>query len=148
MGGNVKDWVNNQTINQGSYQDFGVDIHHIFPQKWCSDNGIDDRFVQSIVNKTPISAATNRFISAKAPSKYVGELAAKAQVDLDEARDAIRSHLVPVDRLEANDFDGFFEKRKGALLEVIGHAMGKPVLVQTATDVAEAAEWEEAVLVG
>ncbi|MDJ0312714.1 DUF262 domain-containing protein [Arthrobacter sp. H35-D1] len=148
MGGNVKDWVNNQTINQGSYQDFGVDIHHIFPQKWCVDNGIDDRYVQSIVNKTPISAATNRFISAKAPSKYVGELAAKAQVDLDEVRDAIRSHLVPVELLESGDFDGFFEARKVALLEVIGGAMGKPVLVQTTTDVAEAAEWEEAVLVG
>lgn len=148
MGGNVKDWVNNQTINQGSYQDFGVDIHHIFPQKWCVDNGIDDRYVQSIVNKTPISAATNRFISAKAPSRYVRELAAKAQVELDEVRGAIRTHLVPVELLESDDFDGFFAARKDSLLEVIGSAMGKPVLIQTVTDVAEAAEWEEAILVG
>ncbi|RAN76141.1 hypothetical protein B5P43_24405 [Bacillus sp. SRB_336] len=148
MGGNVKDWVYNQTINQGSFQDFGVDIHHIFPQKWCSDNGIDDRYVQSIVNKTPISAATNRFISAKAPSRYVGELADKAKVDLAEVHSAIRSHLVPVDRLEIDDFEGFFEDRKAALLAVIGTAMGKSVSVQTATDVAEAAGWEETVLVG
>ena len=148
MGGNVKDWVNNQTINQGTYQDFGVDIHHIFPQKWCSDNGIDDRFVQSIVNKTPISAATNRFISAKAPSRYVGELADKAKVELEEVRHAIRSHCVPVERLEEDDFDGFFEERKAALLAVIGTAMGKFVLVQTATDLSEAAEWEESLLIG
>lgn len=146
MGGDVKDWVYNQTINQGSYQDFGVDIHHIFPQKWCADNGIDDRYVQSIVNKTPISGATNRFISAKAPSRYVGELAEKAHVNLDEVRDAIRTHLVPVELLESDDFHGFFAARKVALLDVIGGAMGKPVLVQTTTDVAEAAEWEESVL--
>lgn len=148
MGGDVKDWVYNQTINQGSYQDFGVDIHHIFPQKWCADNDIDDRYVQSIVNKTPISAATNRFISAKAPSRYVGELAQKAQLDLAETRDAIRAHLVPVEQLEADDFAGFFEARKNALLEVIGAAMGKPVLAQTAADIDEAVRWEEPVLVG
>lgn len=141
MGGNVKDWVNNQIINQGSYQDFGVDVHHIFPQKWCSDNGIDDRFVQSIVNKTPISAATNRFISAKAPSQYVGELATKAQIGLDEAHAAIAAHHVDVAMLEKDDFHGFFEARKIALLEVIGEAMGKSVV--PAGEVDDDQEWLE-----
>lgn len=147
MGGNVKDWVYNQTINQVSHQDFGVDIHHIFPQKWCVDNGIDDRYVQSIVNKTPISGVTNRFISAKAPSRYVDELAAKAQISLAEIHNAIRTHNVSVQHLENDDFDGFFEARKDALLGVIANAMGKSALEQTASDAEEAEDWEEAELV-
>lgn len=141
MGNNVKDWVNNQTINQSSYQDFAVDVHHIFPQKWCWDRDIDDRKIQSIVNKTPISAATNRFISAKAPSKYVGELAVKAHISVDEMREAIATHHVDVATLETDNFDGFFAARQQALLEVIETAMGKSVIPLELS--AEESEWEE-----
>lgn len=128
MRGDVKDWVYNQTINQGSYQDFAVDIHHIFPQKWCETAGIDNALVQSIVNKTPISSATNRFISAKAPSRYVGELAVRAQITPDEIRESLEAHQIDVSRLLDDDFHAFFEDRRLRLLALIGSAMGKPVL--------------------
>lgn len=128
MRGDVKDWVYNQTINQGSYQDFAVDIHHIFPQKWCENAGIDNALVQSIVNKTPISSATNRFISAKAPSRYVGELGVRAQITPDEIRESLAAHQIDVSHLLDDDFHAFFEDRRLRLLDLIGSAMGKPVL--------------------
>jgi hypothetical protein len=128
MRGDVKDWVYNQTISQGSYQDFAVDIHHIFPQKWCDNHNIDNALVQSIVNKTPISSATNRFISAKAPSRYVGELADRARITADEIQASITAHQVDVSYLLTDDFHAFFEDRRLRLLDLIGSAMGKPVL--------------------
>lgn len=128
MRGDVKDWVYNQTISQGSYQDFAIDIHHIFPQKWCDNHNIDNALVQSIVNKTPISSATNRFISAKAPSRYIGELADRAQITADEIRASLSAHQIEVSYLLTDDFHAFFEDRRLRLLDLIGSAMGKPVL--------------------
>lgn len=128
MRGDVKDWVYNQTINQGSYQDFAIDIHHIFPQKWCENAKIDNARVQSIVNKTPISSVTNKFISAKAPSKYVGELAVRAQLTPAEIRASLTAHQIDVSHLLNDDFDAFFEDRRLRLLDLIGSAMGKPVM--------------------
>ena len=128
MRGDVKDWVYNQTINQGSYQDFAIDIHHIFPQKWCENAKIDNARVQSIVNKTPISSVTNRFISAKAPSRYVGELALRAKLTPEEIRESLTAHQIDVSHLLNDDFDAFFEDRRLRLLDLIGSAMGKPVM--------------------
>lgn len=128
MRGDVKDWVYNQTINQGSYQDFAIDIHHIFPQKWCENANINHALVQSIVNKTPISSVTNRFISAKAPSRYVGELEARAQILSEEIKASLTAHQINVAHLLNDDFHAFFEDRRLRLLDLIGFAMGKPVL--------------------
>lgn len=128
MRGDVKDWVYNQTINQGSYQDFAIDIHHIFPQKWCENAKIENALVQSIVNKTPISSVTNRFISAKAPSRYVGELSIRAQIASEEIQESLTAHQIDVSHLMNDDFHAFFEDRRRRLLDLIGSAMGKPVM--------------------
>lgn len=141
MRGDVKDWVNNQTVNQGTHRDFNIDIHHVFPQKWCAVNGIEDTLTQSIVNKTPISSATNRFISAKPPSRYVSELAEKAQVSLGETLAAIESHDIDPSFLQSDDFHGFFHDRRLRLLSLIGEAMGKPVLGGEFLEVEEFEVW-------
>ena len=54
-----------ETINQQSYFDEKIDIHHIFPQKWCQTNGIEPKRCDCIVNKTAISARTNRMIGGR-----------------------------------------------------------------------------------
>lgn len=128
MGSDVKDWVNHQTINQSSFRDYGIDIHHIFPKAWCRKHGIDPDEQESIVNKTPLSAATNRFISAKAPSTYVAQLAEKAHIDPGTTDALLAEHLVEAAHLRSDDFPAFFEARRLALLALIEGAMGKPVL--------------------
>ena len=54
-----------------SFFDQAIDIHHVFPRKWCQDNGIDGARQDSIVNKTPLSYNTNRSIGGRAPSSYL-----------------------------------------------------------------------------
>ena len=34
------DFRSGETINHQSYFDDKIDIHHIFPQQWCRNNGI------------------------------------------------------------------------------------------------------------
>ena len=49
--------------------DVKLDIHHIFPKKWCEGQKIPRQTFNSIVNKTAISYKANRMIGGSAPSK-------------------------------------------------------------------------------
>lgn len=51
------DFRTGEAIDSQMYFDDKIDIHHIFPQRWCRNNGIEARCCDSIVNKTPLSAA-------------------------------------------------------------------------------------------
>lgn len=75
MARGCKDWLYDQDITLANHHQLAVDIHHVFPKAWCQANDIDDLRRESIVNKTAISAATNRIIGGKAPSRYVVQLA-------------------------------------------------------------------------
>ena len=51
----------------------------------------------------------------------------EAGVDSTQMDEILASHLICANALRADDFWGFFEARKEALLKVIEKAMGKPV---------------------
>lgn len=63
----AKDWRLGENIALQELQD-----HHIFPRDYLNRHGVRDRvMVNSIVNRTLISAATNNKIKAKAPADYL-----------------------------------------------------------------------------
>lgn len=64
------DFRTGEPIESQTFFDDKIDVHHIFPQKWCKENNIEKRYYDSIINKTAISARTNRKIGGNAPSKY------------------------------------------------------------------------------
>jgi len=108
--------------------DEDVDIHHIFPQKWCEDSKIAKKVYDSIINKTPISRKTNQIIGGVAPSIYLQQIEDKKFVDSREALDlALRSHLIDVDLIRSNDFVNFMRHRQNALIALIEKATGKTV---------------------
>lgn len=127
LGNGAKDWMEDLALDKVQYANLAVDIHHIFPQKWCAENGIDDERRESIVNKTAISAKTNRTIGGVAPSKYMTTLEKKAQITAPHLDSLIETHLVPIDPLRIDDFDAFFIERRELLCELIEGAMGKAV---------------------
>lgn len=63
----ARDWMEDKALDKVQYASLSVDIHHIFPKHWCATNGIDDERRESIVNKTAISARTNRTIGGSRP---------------------------------------------------------------------------------
>jgi hypothetical protein len=122
----ARDWIDGQTITFTNYFSESIDIHHIFPQKWC-ENKIPRSDFDCIVNKTPLSARTNRIIGGDGPSKYLPEITKKLEGDNDGLRISLQSHFIDPDCLMADDFYAFFTARKNKLLQLIGIAMGKPV---------------------
>lgn len=121
-----KDWIFDQDITTATHHGLAVDIHHVFPKKWC-EGRVDVIKRESIVNKTPLSAETNRIIGGDAPSLYLQRVLSRAETSPVELRHRIEQHYIDFDALQADDFERFFELRRQALLLLIGNAMGKSV---------------------
>jgi len=127
----ARDWMTGEESSIQSYFDEHIDIHHVFPQGWCRENGIESTRCDSIINKTPLTARTNRSIGGPAPSEYLERI--QIQVPHDRLDGYLRTHLIDPTHLRTNDFDGFFAARQSALLRIIREVMGK----QTAPDTIE-----------
>jgi len=124
----VLDFRSGDPIESQLYFDESVDIHHIFPKDWCIKNGIESKRYDSIVNKTPLSAKTNRIVGNKAPSGYLAILQQQAGIDESRMDEILSSHMIFPLALRLDDFDEFFSLREAELLRRIENAMGKPVV--------------------
>jgi hypothetical protein len=121
------DWRTGDEADMNLYFDEAMDIHHIFPKVWCEREKIKPQTYNSIINKTPLTARTNRVIGGRAPSKYLPMLANSAKVDIDTVAKHISTHLADAGLLAQDDFNAFFTARARALLDKISFAMGKAI---------------------
>jgi hypothetical protein len=122
------DWVRHEPMDYASFFEYQVDIHHVFPKAWCDKNGIDPAHRESIVNKTAISATTNRSIGGRSPKEYMMTLSSKAGVSDDDIDKIVATHLISPSHLRAADFPTYFKDRTEALLTLISDAMGKEAI--------------------
>ncbi len=134
------DFRTGDSIDIQSYFDEKIDIHHVFPQKWCKAQKLDRRRYDSIANKAPISAKTNRMIGGNAPSTYLAKVEKQAGIDTARMNEILGSHLIDPTLLRADDFEGFFEARSQALLTKVEKAMGKPARVEPSREPEEPAD--------
>jgi hypothetical protein len=147
----AKDFRTGQPINDAIFYDDAIDIHHVFPAVWCEANRIGPDRANSILNKTPQSARTNRVIGSAAPSTYLpkleraylksqggsersGTLNAAAAMD-----ELLCSHRINPELLRSDAFDAFYEQRRRELLELISAVIGKPIAIENLPTDAEAA---------
>ena len=123
------DFRSGTPIDAQMYFEERIDIHHIFPQDWCGKNGIDAKHCDSIVNKTALSAKTNRMIGGNSPSLYLARLQRNADADIDDRKmnEILSSHVIEPRFLRTDDFMGFFKARESALLDRIEKIMGKQI---------------------
>lgn len=133
----ARDFISGDKMDYTNFTADYVDIHHIFPQKYCERQGYDRHKWNCVVNKTPIAYRTNRKLGGEAPSKYL-----KAIQDTNVAADVLdknlQSHVIDVASLRADDFQSFFIFRAKALLGLIGKAMGKQTANLDSTEVIQA----------
>lgn len=125
----AKDWMYDKALDKVQYAALAVDIHHIFPYAWCLTHGIEPELRESIVNKTPLSAATNRAIGRVAPSAYVKRIETKAGIDSATLDGLVGTHLIDAGDLRSDDFDAFLWKRMAQLILLIEQFTGKTVLL-------------------
>jgi hypothetical protein len=127
MKGGARDWMKAVDIDVGSFEELAIDIHHVFPRKWCIDQGVEPGRRDSIVNKTPLSASTNRSIGGRAPSSYLETIRSKGALSDSEVTDLLAGHLIDDATLFADDFEAYYSRRKDRIIGLIADAMGKEV---------------------
>lgn len=117
--------------DQAVFFDEMIDIHHVFPKAWCEKAGIKVELYDSIINKTPLGARTNRILGGVAPSAYLQRLQEgwEGNLPIDPTRldQHIASHLIEPAQLRADDFESFTNARREALLQLIETATDKKV---------------------
>jgi hypothetical protein len=142
MAENAKDFVTGKSYDHIVFFDEDVDIHHIFPQDWCKKQGIPASVYDSVINKTPLSARTNRIIGGVAPSEYLAKLQAGTDktppIDSKDLDSFLESHFITSSIIRADSFDAFMEDRQARLVDLIANAIGRQVVSE---DVEVSAEW-------
>ena len=124
----AKDFISGADMNLTYFIDENIDIHHIFPKDYCLKENLgkqDDKW-NSIINKTPLSAKTNRMIGGSAPSLYLSKIEKNMNntANLDEN---LKSHFISLEDIKNDNFDVYFIKRAKAILKLVEQAMGKTI---------------------
>lgn len=127
MAQDSRDWIEDRAFGAVQHKDMAVDIHHIFPQRWCNENGIDAEHRESIVNKTMLSARTNRIIGGYPPSSYLLKVQERAGISEQMLDELLQAHLIDPVAMRNDDFNGFFATRREALCLLIESVLGKKV---------------------
>lgn len=125
----AKDWFWKSSIRDLDADEVALDIHHIFPRKWCEDKHVPRDRYDSILNKTAISYRANRKMGGVAPSQYLPGLQQEKQVGLDDAQmdELLASHELSPELLRKDAFDEFIEDRRRRLSGLVERAIGKAV---------------------
>jgi hypothetical protein len=127
-----RDFITGQPADITTFAGDPMDVHHIFPRKWCEEERIKPEVYDSILNKTPLTAASNREIGGRAPSDYLARIEAKQGLTPAQMDAILRSHLIEPTFLRADDFAGFLADRKRRLAELAARAMGAPLAAPAA----------------
>lgn len=118
------DFQSGKKMDVASYLGQKKDIHHIFPQEYCTRQRLPIEKWNSVVNKTPIYASTNRSIGGDAPSVYIPVLNKKCSPAVVQT--SIESHHINYNYLSQDMFDEYFIDRAKRILNLIERVTGKP----------------------
>jgi hypothetical protein len=122
-----RDFRTGEPIEAQTFFDDKIDIHHIFPEKWCKAAGIETGTYNSVINKTALSARTNRQIGGRPPSQYLPAIERVAGIDHMRMDDILRSHCIAPEELRADQFWKFYAARAEELLQRIEAATGQSI---------------------
>lgn len=134
MRAGCRDFITGRPTELMTFANDKIDIHHVFPQDWCKKQGIAPEIFNSIVNKTPLSKASNIAIHGHAPSVYLRRIEQQQGLTPDALDDILRSHLIEPAHLRNDDFQAFFDARIAALAGIVADALGKAVVEEQGAD--------------
>ena len=105
------------------FLDENIEIHHIFPIAWCKSSNIPSNLYNSIINRTPVDASTNRAMGGRAPSRYLPRLRNRVPDGILER--ILSTHRLEIGTLEKDDFASLFIQRGKGMLEMVARVMQK-----------------------
>ena len=134
----ARDFISGAEMDFSTYSNEKIDIHHIFPKDYCIGQRYDKTKWNSIVNKTPISASSNREIGGVAPSTYLGKLEKKGSVMPTDLDCYVETHWINHTLLRNDAFQDFIVDRAKKLLGAIETATGRTIAGKDSDEVQQA----------
>ncbi|MBI2895543.1 MAG: DUF262 domain-containing protein [Deltaproteobacteria bacterium] len=131
------DFINGDSIELTTFFDQAVEIHHVFPRAHCEKQGYPRQRWNSVINKAPITARTNRLIGGNAPSRYLATIEKSHGVAPERLDEIVATHRIAPSLLRADDFDAFIRDRACQLLDLVEKAIGKAVAGRDSEEVVE-----------
>jgi len=92
------------------------EYHHLFPDAWLSNSGLESKDIYLALNCALVTWKTNRTMAAKAPSTYMQE---RLKVGKEEVDRRLKSHLVSMNVLVADDYASFLDARAKEMHQAI-----------------------------
>ena len=132
------DFINGDSIELTTFFDQAVEIHHVFPRGHCEKQRYPRQRWNSVINKAPITARTNRIIGGNAPSRYLASIENNYGVAPGRLDEIIATHRISHLLLRADDFDGFIRDRACQLLDLVERAIGKAIVGRDSDEVVDA----------
>lgn len=123
----ARDFISGAEMDFSTYLNERIDIHHIFPKDYCIRQGCDKNKWNSIVNKTPISASSNRELGGVAPSAYLEKLAKKGSILPTDLDNHVETHWIDHNLLRNDEFQDFMVDRAKKLLGAIEAVTGRTI---------------------
>lgn len=123
----ARDFISGTEMDFSTYSDEKIDIHHIFPKDHCISQGYSREKWNSIINKTPISASSNREIGGYAPSVYLGRLEKKGSVSSADLDSYVETHWIDHDLLRKDEFQNFIIDRAKKVLNAVEQVTGRKI---------------------
>lgn len=105
-----------------------VEVHHIFPKKYCEAHGFPKAKYDSIANKTLILKGTNKFIGGDPPSIYLGKIDRQPGLSSAEVDEILERHFIDAALCRADKFDAFISDRANKIFDTIEQLTGRTVV--------------------
>lgn len=134
----ARDFISGAEMDFSTYSNEKIDIHHVFPKDYCIGRRYDKSKWNSIVNKTPISANSNREIGGAAPSVYLAKLEKKGSVLQSDLDGYVETHWIDHTLLRNDGFQEFIIDRAKKLLSAIESATGRTISGKDSDEVQQA----------
>ncbi len=103
-----------------------LDDHHIIPASWEGKKGLKDISIDTVLNRTPLTAETNRYvIKNRLPNQYLSDMIARNGEPT--VRDILESHLISAKAFDIllrnpftpSDFLDFITEREHTIKQAI-----------------------------
>lgn len=133
----ARDFFQGDEVERSSYFDDRIDIHHVFAVDWCRKNDKRKERYDSILNKTPLTARTNKRLGGVSPQTYLDRIE-RGGISSETVDEILRTHLIDPASLRADAFDTFLQERARSMLDLIEDATGKPIAGRDSEEVRKA----------
>ena len=123
----AKDFIAGKNMGSSANYAEGIDMHHIFPKKFCEAQKFSKDKYENIANKTLILAGTNRIIGSNAPSVYLKKIEDKTKLSSTEVDEILERHFIDAELCRADNFNAFVVDRAKKILAAVEECTGRKI---------------------